>query len=141
MWPSTFDARLRDWQTLRRSVIDLPTTQCLEQINHWWFQAPWSGYYLHWDDRERWPTPWQLLEDNIFCSLARGLGMLYTVALLDRVDLQQSELIETDNDNLVLIDSGKYVLNLDADTIVNINPGILNPHRRIQQCSINHIIA
>ena len=140
MWATTFEARLRDWQALRHCVKDAPRLQCLEHLNQWWFSAPWCGYYLHWDDRASWPDPWQLLEDNIFCSLARGLGMLYTISLLDREDIKHSELIETENDNLVLIDSGKYVLNWDAHRIVNINPGATNPRHRVQQSSINHMI-
>jgi hypothetical protein len=140
MWATTFEARLRDWQLLRHRVTDAPKPECLEHINQWWFAAPWCGYYLHWDDRATWPDPWQLLEDNIFCSLARGLGMLYTISLLDRADIKHSELVQTENDNLVLIDSGKYVLNWDPDRIVNINPGITNTRHRVQQSSINHMI-
>ena len=140
MWPATFETRLQAWQTLRQSTIHLPAVTCLEHINQWWFDAPWCSYYLHWDDRAAWPDPWQLLEDNIFCSLARGLGMLYTISLLDRADIQTAELVETENDNLVLTDSGKYVLNWDPNRIVNINPGQANPRHRIHQSSINHMI-
>ena len=140
MWAGTFEARLQAWQTLRQSVIYLPAVTCLEHINQWWFDTPWCSYYLHWDDRDSWPDPWQLLEDNIFCSLARGLGMLYTISLLDRADIQTAELVETQNDNLVLIDSGKYVLNWEMDRIVNINLGQANPCHRIHQSSINHMI-
>lgn len=140
MWPATFEARLQNWQDLRNSIACLPKNECLIRINQWWFNAPWTGYYLHWDDHNSWPTPWQLLEDNIFCSLARGLGILYTVALLERTDIQDSEMIETENDNLVLVDGGKYVLNWDCDTIVNISPRAPNPRHRVQQSSINQLI-
>lgn len=140
MWARTFEGRLQAWQDLRKNAAVLPKSQCLSEINQWWFASPWCGYYLHWDDRHTWPDPWQLLDDNIFCSIARGLGMLYTLSLLDRHDIQNSELIETENDNLVLIDRGKYVLNWDRACIVNISPGRTNPNRRIQQCSINQLI-
>ena len=140
MWAATFEARLRAWQALRHSVKDVPKLECLEHINQWWSAAPWCSYYLHWDDQTTWPDPWQLLEDNIFCSLARGLGMLYTISLLDRADIKHSELVQTENDNLVLIDSGKYVLNWDPHRIVNISPGTINPRHRVQQTSINQTI-
>lgn len=140
MWPATFESRLRSWQDLRSCATSLPKQQCLERINQWWFAAPWCSYHLHWDDRDTWPNPWQLLEDNVFCSLARGLGMLYTICLLDRTDLQASEMVETENDNLVLIDSGIYVLNWDRDTIVNINPNATSQRHRVPQSSINHMI-
>lgn len=140
MWLPTYEARLRDWQRLRQDLQQKPRSQCLTEINQWWYRCPWSSYYLHWDDRRDWPDPWQLLEANIFCSLARGLGMLYTITLLDRPDMQDAELIETEKDNLVLIDSGKYVLNWDCNTIVNINPAVTNTNRRVQQSSLNHMI-
>lgn len=140
MWHASFERRLQDWQQLRCEVANLPKDQCLYRINQWWFTSPWTGYYLHWDDSTKWPNPWQLLEDNIFCSIARGLGMLYTVSLLERADIQDSELVEAKNDNLVMIESGKYVLNWDCDNIVNINPGQTNLRHRVQQSSINQLI-
>jgi hypothetical protein len=33
-----------------------------------------------------WPDPWQLLSDDVYCEVARGLGILYTITLLDRAD-------------------------------------------------------
>jgi hypothetical protein len=67
-----------------------------------------------------WPDPWQLLSDNIYCDVARGLGILYTLTLLDHKDLTSIELILTeDNRNLVLINQEKYTLNWDTTIIVN----------------------
>jgi len=120
MWPRTFDERLASWIALRRSVADLPTHQGLEAINLWWFRSPWTPYYLHWDDQDSWPDPWQLLEENIFCPLARALGMLYTIAMLERFDLAQVEMVEIQNHNLVRVEQKKYILNWGPEQIVNI---------------------
>ena len=121
MWPRTFDARLSSWNQLRQQCYSLPLDSCLETINRWWFQTPWIPYHLHWDDQLTWPDPWQLLEDNLYCSLARGLGIIYTITLLDRPDLQTAQLIEVGSDNLVVLTQKKYILNWDRDQIVNIN--------------------
>ena len=95
---------------------------CPEQINAWWFHAPWRPYYLHWDDQATWPDPWQLLSDDIYCEVARGLGMLYTITLLDRADLTSASLILTETGhNLVLVEESKYILNWTPDTVVNNN--------------------
>lgn len=120
MWPRSFDERLAAWIDLRRNIAPLPKQHILASINAWWFRSPWTPYYLHWDDQMDWPNPWQLLEENIFCPLARALGMLYTVAMLDRSDLVDVELVELENHNLVLIDNKKYILNWDPEQIVNI---------------------
>ena len=140
MWPKTFDARLSGWQRLRRDVQALEKNLCLDTVNRWWFQTPWTGYHLHWDDRAQWPDPWQLLEENVFCSVARGLGIMYTLSLLSRSDIQDAEFVSTKNDNLVLIDGGKYVLNWDCNTIVNINPEETKLYHRITLSDINQLI-
>jgi hypothetical protein len=120
MWPSTFDARLASWTQLRDHVHSLPLETALVEINAWWFAAPWRPYYLHWDDQPAWPDPWQLLSDNVYCDLARGLGILYTISLLDRADMVDAELVLTDDgSNLVLVAKEKYILNWSPDSVVN----------------------
>jgi hypothetical protein len=126
MWPRNFADRLSSWCQLREKCSTADLEQCLTNINQWWFRTPWVAYSLHWDDRSQWPDPWQLLAENHYCSLARGLGMLYTIALLDRGDLLDVSLIETDGDNLVHVHNTKYILNWDPGEIVNINPGTSN---------------
>jgi len=121
MWPRTFAERLESWSQLRKQASTADAETALHAINAWWFHAPWRAYHLHWDDRATWPDPWQLLSDNLYCPLARGLGILYTITLLDRADLQDAVLIEIDSDNLVQVNKKKYILNWDADTILNIN--------------------
>jgi hypothetical protein len=120
IWPASFSARLDSWNLLRDQCQNLPAHNALENINRWWFRASWRPYYLHWDDQATWPDPWQLLSDDIYCELARGLGILYTITLLDRADLAPVELILTQDDvNLVQVAKEKYILNWDPDTIVN----------------------
>ena len=120
MWPTTFALRLELWKDLRNRCQTLPVESALEAINTWWFAVPWRPYYLHWDDQPNWPDPWQLLSDNHYCDLARALGILYTITLLDRADLGDATLVLTESgDNLVLVAKSKYILNWDRDTIVN----------------------
>ena len=122
MWPKTVDQRLSTWYQLRESVRSLPIEQALTTINAWWFNAPWRPYYLHWDDQPKWPDPWQLLSDDVYCDLARGLGILYTITLLDRADLASVDLVLTESgDNLVLVGKTKYILNWKSDSVVNNN--------------------
>ena len=120
MWPTTFEARLTSWNFLREQCQDLPVEPALSRINDWWFRAPWRPYHLHWDDQTAWPDPWQLLSDNVYCDVARSLGILYTITLLDRADMAPFRLVLTDDDrNLVLVAKEKYILNWESGNIVN----------------------
>ena len=125
MWPKTFQLRLDAWASLRQQIQDKSAEQALTTINQWWFQSPWRAYHLHWDDQETWPDPWELLNDNLYCDVARGLGILYTISLLDHADLTDAELVLTEEgNNLVLVGKRKYILNWDPDTVVNTNHNI-----------------
>jgi hypothetical protein len=133
MWPSTFSSRLENWNQLRDRCQLLPTQSALTEINCWWFRTPWRPYYLHWDDQATWPDPWQLLSDDVYCEVARGLGILYTITLLNRADLAPVDLVLTETGyNLVLVDQTKYILNWESDTVVNNNLE-LKIRRRYQQ--------
>ena len=120
MWHNTFNERLASWAKLRADVQTQPINQALTAINQWWSHVPWRPYYLHWDDQPRWPDPWQLLSDDVYCDVAKGLGILYTISMLDRADMADAELVLTDEgDNLVLVAKTKYILNWSPDSIVN----------------------
>ena len=119
MWDNTFDKRLADWNRLRSSVTEKTMDETLVEINQWWFRSPWSPYYLHWDDQDSWPDPWQLLHDNIFCDLSRGLGVLYTITLLDRPDIQDFKLISTVDNYSLVVYNDQYVLNWTKESIIN----------------------
>jgi len=120
MWPTVFSDRLTAWAELRRQCQILDLESALTAINEWWFNSPWQPYYLHWDDQPNWPDPWQLLSDNIYCDLAKALGILYTISLLDRADMDDAELVLIeDGSNLVLVAKEKYILNWNKDSIVN----------------------
>ena len=133
MWPRDFSERLESWAQLRQQCRQLDSEPALIKINQWWFQTPWSAYHLHWDDQQDWPDPWQLLSDNQYCPVARGLGIMYTIAMLDREDMQDAQMIEYQSDNLVLVAQEKYILNWDPDQVVNISLGKSKPRRQVSQ--------
>jgi hypothetical protein len=140
MWPKTFAERLESWAQLREQASTADAETALAAINSWWFQTPWRAYHLHWDDQAVWPDPWQLLSDDLYCPLARGLGILYTITMLDRPDLQDAVLAEVDSDNLVLVAKKKYILNWDPEQMLNITLGHFKSHHSITQEQIQQQI-
>ena len=140
MWPRNFSERLESWAQLRQQCQTLDSEPALIKINAWWFQTPWTAYHLHWDDQADWPDPWQLLSDDQYCPVARGLGIMYTISMLDREDLQDAQMIEYQSDNLVLVSQEKYILNWDPDQVVNISLGKSKPRRQVSQEQIKQKI-
>jgi len=116
--------RLRLWYDLRQK---LETTEDLKQVcievDKFWQQCPMSGHYLHPDDIHKWPNPWELIEENTYCTYARGLGMIYTLYLLGIQDIDFVEAKDDNNEDvvLVLVSDAKYVLNYWPNTVLNNN--------------------
>jgi hypothetical protein len=120
MWYPDFADRLESWHGLRVAANSQSLEQALNLINSWWQKTPWVAHYLHWDDQPIWPDPWELLSDNVYCELARGLGILYTISMLDHPDLTSASLVLTEEGyNLVLVNKELYILNWDDAVIVN----------------------
>ena len=138
MWPSAYEDRLQEWYALRLRCRDLDLDTCMATINNWWWQAPLINYYLHWDDRRGWPGPWDLLADNRFCSLAKALGIVYTLHMISRPDITQVELaVNGDSgDNLVLVNEGKYILNWSAGQLLNITSPVVNISRSVDSRAV-----
>ena len=108
------------------------------EIDKWWQHAPLVNHYLHPTDLPTWPGPWELLVENTYCTLARGLGMCYTLLLMNITDIEF--VLATDsqgNDtSLVLVDNAKYLLNYWPGTVISNN---LQDFKIVQQLDITII--
>lgn len=121
IFQSSYDVRLKNWYQLRQSLehTDLKT-KCIE-IDRWWQKTPLVNHYLHFDFIKDWPNPWELIHDNNYCNIARGLGMVYTLLMLGTTDVVFLEALDYNNENVVLIsvENAKYLMNYWPDTVVN----------------------
>jgi len=138
VWPTRYEDRLSQWHQLRQDNQTNDLETALLAINDWWQQCPWTPYYLHWDDLEQWPDPWDLLSDNHFCSLAKALGIVYTLHMISRSDITCTELAVNGSsaDNLVLINKGKYILNWEAGQLLKITSPESNITRSIDSQAV-----
>lgn len=128
-----YDTRLSDWYKLRSTLEHSDTkTKCVE-IDNWWQKAPLVNHHLHILDSENWPGPWDLLVENTYCTVARALGMCYTLLLTGVTDIVLVEATDPQGEDmvLVLVDSAKYVLNYWPDTVVNNNSNDFTIKRHI----------
>jgi hypothetical protein len=132
MWPNNFDDRLLEWRSLRTRVQNLSLLDMLVEVDTWWQQAPLCLHYLHMDDYENWPEPWTLLADNLYCDLAKCLGIVYTILLLDRDDIITLVINETDNYFLIEVNN-EHVLNYYPREVVTKD----SIHDYDIRCSVN----
>ena len=118
-----YDSRLKGWYDLRQKLQNADTTTKCIEIDKWWQQAPLVNHYLHPHEIDIWPGPWELLNDNEYCTIARGLGMIYTLILTGITDIDFSLGKDDNNEDvaLVIVDRAKYILNYWPDMVVNIN--------------------
>ena len=118
MWPTTYDDRLLEWRELREQLENISDLKdLLVTVDTWWQRAPLIPHYLHIDDYENWPNPWELLVENNFCELAKCLGIVYTLLVLNRNDLTKITIVETKNYHLVVIND-IHILNYYPREIV-----------------------
>ena len=121
MWQSHSEKRLVAWADLRNSCKENPNLdEVITIIHNWWQQAPMVLRYLHCDLVDDWPDPWDLIAENTYCSLAKCLGMCYTIRMLARQDIDDVCILEIDNnDYIVQVNKGLYCLNWNIDKVVN----------------------
>jgi len=121
MWQSHSEQRLIAWANLRNECKDNPNLESvITKIHDWWQQAPMVLRYLHTDLINEWPDPWELIAENTYCSLAKCLGMCYTIRMLDRQDIHNLCISEVNNnDYIVQVNNGLYTMNWNVDSVVN----------------------
>ena len=140
MWPESYADRLRDWNLLRDRCHDVPVGQALLTVNDWWFEAPVTTRTIIWEHHEKWPDPWQLLANHHCCDLARGLGILYTVIMTEHTAVSNIVFAQTDHDNLVLVNQGKYILNWAPGQLLNIQSQAVQVRRSLDSAVFNRVL-
>lgn len=130
MWNLRPEERLREWKDFRRKIGTQPLAEACQSVTHLWSYAPYVNYYIDPDRNSStspWPDPWTLLYENYYCDVAKALGMLYTLYLSDHKPNDIELLLGVNEEtrepcNLVSLAQGKYILNLEFDTVVNSIP-------------------
>ena len=113
-----YETRLLQWNQLRSTIQKLDTLQKCIEVDRFWQAAPLVNHYLYIDETASWPDPWQLLVENTYCTVARALGMCYTLLLVGIEDIQIVEATDKKGNEVVLVlVEKKYVLNYWPGTV------------------------
>jgi hypothetical protein len=124
MWRLPTPERLARWKNFREEIGSLPFEQALDATASLWNKTSFTPFYLEHHNVDSWPDPWTMITENYYCDLAKSLGMLYTLYLSQHRDHEYNIRVFTQSAqgtmyNLVWIDQGKYVLNLEPEQHVN----------------------
>jgi len=125
MWKLPVSERLSRWRDFRKQLNELSLESAILETEQFWRTCPFIPYYLDSDSPKTWPNPWQLLEENFYCDLAKTLGIVYTLSLTEHRHNTTFEIriyydpISRVTYNLAWINQGKYVLNFVDGEIVN----------------------
>jgi hypothetical protein len=140
---SDYNARLRAWHDLRKSLKNVDTQTICVEVDKFWQRTPINVHYLHPADVVDWPGPWELINDNEYCIYARGLGMVYTLLLLGINNVDIVEAIDYNRENvvLVLVDDAKYVMNYWPDSVLNTSLADFTVTKQINISSIKKKIG
>jgi hypothetical protein len=118
--------RLRSWREFRTAISELPLEQALAQTAEFWARAPFAPYNLDPEQPHAWPDPWTLIDENVYCDVAKCLGIVYTLLLSKhRMAIDIEVRIYQDPEtkyvyNLSWINQGKYIINMIDGEVLNI---------------------
>lgn len=134
--------RLRAWAQLREQIATQTVQQKCVHTDDWWQAAPLVNHYLHLHSPGTWPSPWELLTNNVYCTVARGLGMCYTLYMSGVDQLELATAIDDHGFDhvLVLVDCDKYILNWWPDTVLNNNLDYFTVRDRYDVSSIMKLV-
>ena len=76
---STVEQRISQWREFRENLSQSDSP--LQDVVDLWRTAPRIDRHLDPWQSQRWPTPWELLEENRFCPVSMPLMMGYTLKL------------------------------------------------------------
>jgi hypothetical protein len=125
MWKLPASERLSRWREFRKVIGTMPIEQAIAETAEFWRSCPFTPFYLEADQPNTWPSPWQLIDENYYCDIAKCLGIVYTLLLSehrDTIDFEIRAYYDPEarvTYNLAWLGGGKYVLNFIDDEIVN----------------------
>ena len=123
-WFDPIEQRIVNWRRWRQTLSSVNSADSLLDVQNFWYSAPLRKVSKLNDQIETWPDPWRLLDNMSYCERMKALGMFYTTALVPHLLLLKPELhlmydSVGDRFTVVSLDSGRYVLNFNPNSVVN----------------------
>ena len=113
-----YEARLQSWHDLKEDIKTSDLKTKVLKVDNWWQSAPTVNHYLHIKDTSNWPDPWELLVENLYCNVAKALGMCYTLYMTGEKNFKMvTATDEMGNDVVLVAVNNQYILNYWPNTV------------------------
>lgn len=119
---TSVDSRITQWREFRKQLE--VSKDPFQETQDLWNSAPVINRYLDPWDSQRWPTPWELLQENRFCPVAIPLMMGWTLKLTTKFSetpvLIKISIDHTEQRYYNLCYVGDKVLNYNSQRVVDV---------------------
>jgi len=113
-----YETRLQSWHDLKENYKNSDLKSKYIEIDRWWRNAPTVTHYLHIKDTQNWPDPWELLVENLYCNVAKALGMCYTLYMTGEENFRMVTASDKmGNDVVLILVDNQFVLNYWPNTV------------------------
>ena len=102
------------WRAWRKTLPAMDNETMLNEVATWWKFVPLVNNAIYPWTPDTWPDPWALIGNGSFCPSAQGLGIFYTLTLIN----VKCTLVQAMVDNKV-----KLLVQLNDDRLLNYHDG------------------
>lgn len=116
--------RIKDWRNFRKSIENSSENKQIKENVLYWSKMPTVNFVLNYNEFNKWPTPWDIVSEGYYDSIAIAYLMMETLILLGwdkkRFSLNYIKPDESSDFIMVLIIDDKNVLNYSYNEVYNI---------------------
>lgn len=133
------DEYIRLWKHLREDIKDKSLQQQLDEVARFCAPIPFGARTLDYYSPENWPTPWEIIFYNSYCTSSISLLIFYTLALVEIKSIIELILVESDSGIFLLpIVDDQFILNYHLG-LVSKYPDICNEFKVLKRYSQEQI--
>lgn len=110
---------LKDWKKIRKSISTLDNESKIQEVVDFWKTAPLVNFVLNYNEYAKWPSAWEIIDDNIYDSISIAYVMAMTLVFsgYPEKDIIMKYVKPNDETDYIM------VIILDNSTVLNYSYG------------------
>ena len=113
--------RLTEWKKFRNTLPALDELTQFTEVVKFFSKAPLENRSYDITDLKSWPTPWELMNENLWCRDSIAVGMEFTLGLSginrERMEINHIIFKNKSDERLILKIDQRWILNYDWGSI------------------------